>query len=396
MLSRFHVKGFRCLRDVELALSPLTVLIGPNDSGKSSFLDGLFALSRIAQDGLEKQSQGGGDVWTVGRLDLKAAISGAGRCEMRLGHTGPDGEQLEYRLDMSVEKDRRVEIDQELIWEAGKRVVWVENDKLEYSPDPKGPKSIMGPDFRRGRLNSIVSCKEIADPWRERWFGFQPMAMHSFQPQALAAPWPIPLKGPPPLEVDGGGLAALLDYYLGSERDLFDALEEKLRQFSPMVEKLQVKPAETSRPIGTGKQIFFRIKGGSDVPASQASDGLLFALGFLALVYSPRPPVALLVEEPENGIHPDNLEVIMGLFRRLSEGGFGSRPVQVILTTHSPYLLDLAEPEEVRVVTRHPEEGTRVVQMSAIPDMEEKLRDFKLGELWTAIGDEAIGQGSGQ
>ncbi len=86
--------------------------------------------------------------------------------------------------------------------------------------------------------------------------------------------------------------------------------------------------------------------------------------------------------------------MLMKLFRQLSTGELGDRPVQVILTTHSPYLIDYAKPEEVRVVTRSNEAGTTTVaKMSDVPGLAEKLRDFRLGELWTAVGDEHIGKG---
>ena len=64
----------------------------------------------------------------------------------------------------------------------------------------------------------------------------------------------------------------------------------------------------------------------------------------------------------------------------------------MVLSTHSPYLLDLAMPEEVRIVTRTKDRGTVVTTMDEVEGLKEKLGDFKLGELWTSIGDEALAQ----
>ena len=47
MIRRVFIKGYKSLRDVDLILSPLTVIIGPNASGKSNLLDALGLLSRI-------------------------------------------------------------------------------------------------------------------------------------------------------------------------------------------------------------------------------------------------------------------------------------------------------------------------------------------------------------
>ncbi|PTL77004.1 AAA family ATPase [Vitiosangium sp. GDMCC 1.1324] len=46
MISKVHFKNFRCLRDVELTLEPLTVLVGPNSSGKTTVLEGLQSYGR--------------------------------------------------------------------------------------------------------------------------------------------------------------------------------------------------------------------------------------------------------------------------------------------------------------------------------------------------------------
>ena len=48
MLNRVRVQNFKCLRDVDVELGPFTVLIGPNDSGKSSFLSALQLLGKLA------------------------------------------------------------------------------------------------------------------------------------------------------------------------------------------------------------------------------------------------------------------------------------------------------------------------------------------------------------
>jgi AAA15 family ATPase/GTPase len=47
MLNRIHIKGYKSLRDVEVRLQPLSLLFGPNATGKSNFLDALQLLSKI-------------------------------------------------------------------------------------------------------------------------------------------------------------------------------------------------------------------------------------------------------------------------------------------------------------------------------------------------------------
>jgi len=81
----------------------------------------------------------------------------------------------------------------------------------------------------------------------------------------------------------------------------------------------------------------------------------------------------------------------VGLLRGLTKGEHGSEPVQVVLTTHSPYLLDSVRPDEDQVlVCRRNQDGSRSVD----PVDEEKLRifldEFQLGEIWFNEGEEHL------
>ena len=74
--------------------------------------------------------------------------------------------------------------------------------------------------------------------------------------------------------------------------------------------------------------------------------GVLF-LGLLALIHSPEPPKLLLIEEPEKGVYPKRLEEVIRLLRRLHEAPSVRAAPQIIMTTHSPYLLTSFRPDEV-------------------------------------------------
>jgi predicted ATPase len=134
---------------------------------------------------------------------------------------------------------------------------------------------------------------------------------------------------------------------------------------------------------GVGKAVEFILAGTRPpvtVPAANASEGALLLTAFLALAHGATPEI-LLIEEPENGMHPSRLEVVMSLLRKISEGEVGSRPRQVIVTTHSPLLLGYVKPEEVRIFRRDPERGTEITPLSAVPDLD-RLRTLSAGDLW--------------
>ena len=123
------------------------------------------------------------------------------------------------------------------------------------------------------------------------------------------------------------------------------------------------------------------------VPADQVSGGVLAFTALLAEVFriGAAPNSLLLIEEPENGVHPRRLALLAEHLKKLGER------TQIIIATHSPYLLDYFPPSAVRVFGRT--SGGRVVirELESIPLVSEWLADgHSLGELWFNVGEDKI------
>ena len=102
--------------------------------------------------------------------------------------------------------------------------------------------------------------------------------------------------------------------------------------------------------------------------------------------YLPDPPAIVGLEEPDRGIHPRLLRDVRDAMYRLAypeSVGEKRDPVQVIATTHSPYMLDLFRdhPEEI-VIADKVEDNVRFQRLSDLPNIEEILRDSQLGDVW--------------
>lgn len=126
----------------------------------------------------------------------------------------------------------------------------------------------------------------------------------------------------------------------------------------------------------TDVEIWIKIKGLEEpLKPHNISDGTLRFLAIISALYGGSSLVVL--EEPENCVHPYLLETLMDLAR--------DSPSQVIITTHSPYLLDHVKPEEVYLVRREGLE-TKVEKLSTISEMEYAKRFLEeggtLGEAW--------------
>ncbi|MGH8244110.1 MAG: AAA family ATPase, partial [Steroidobacteraceae bacterium] len=139
-------------------------------------------------------------------------------------------------------------------------------------------------------------------------------------------------------------------------------------------------------PVEGHRLILLRTRAGYAVPASALSHGTLLALALMTLGFLRETPPLFAIEEPERGIHPRLLTAIRdALFRLAYPEEYGDdRPGrQIIVTSHSPYFLDLFRENPENVVLAHKESGdVRFERLSDRPDMEEILRDVHLGEAW--------------
>jgi predicted ATPase len=185
-------------------------------------------------------------------------------------------------------------------------------------------------------------------------------------------------------ELAGNG-ANLASYLAGMRRRDPAAYEqfvaEALRLF-PEYSAFSLTPEPNS---GVGLQFTLigevGVVGGEDV-----SQGTLHVLGILALAMAPEPPSVVCFEEIDRGVHPRMLREVRDAFYRLAYPdafGLARRPVQVITTTHSPYMLDLFRdhPEEVVITQKHGREA-HFERLADRADLVDILAEGTLGDLW--------------
>ena len=379
MINRFEVRNYKALRDVSLSLTPVHVLIGPNDAGKTSILTALAALSRTTD------------------MVLQSAFAGAWEGRELVWHNDPDGvvsfaveladgDVSEYRLACRFPNaGRSVRVEHESIAghvlqdDPGRKETWVRSVCVNNAGAP---------------APTIEACRKVYD----KLAGVQ---YFRWNPRTLALPVAPDSKRRFRLNSDGFGLALLLDDILGYDRKQFEELETRFRGVFPEITSIKLlRQAAYRAPIddlelvsrletADGKGIYFEVRGNKQlVPASQASDGAVLVLAYIAVLYSPQQPRILLIEEPENGIHPKRLGDVVQVVRELVKA---QTKTQVVLTTHSPYAVSLFEAEEVTLC--HKKEGAVTVKRLSDSKLVQDLRSlFTLGEIWTAEGDEELVQ----
>jgi predicted ATPase len=182
-------------------------------------------------------------------------------------------------------------------------------------------------------------------------------------------------------EADGGNLAGILDFLRDIEPERWKALNDELGLWFPEFDQILFDRHES------GKSIILRTREGKHkIKASDLSDGTLLSLAYLTVAYLPDPPQTVCFEEPERGIHPRLLVNIQEAMYRLAyPENFGDDrdPIQVIATSHSPYLLDLYKdhPEEI-VISSKDENGVHFEKLVDKPHINKILQGEALGEVW--------------
>jgi predicted ATPase len=400
MIERIHVENYKCLRDVTVDLGDFTILIGPNDSGKSSFLEVIRAFGNIVRPG------GSGRLWDnqspanlVWRKDsgLHIVLEVAGESSQH---------RFVYHLEVPVDKRptiENLEVD-------GKKLFWTE----EWTGSPANPNYNWAPgtpivtfanghktQFQAVQGGGLVLRQLIQQPHMLEWVQLpQPAFTAVVETLTSSREYQFKLdqlpriSTPAPgiaLEASGTNLAAVLDVMQNSaDRSAFEEIQKSLHEAIPTLSGIVLPPA----PGQAGaKALEFILSGNGQppvtIPGSLASGGALLLTAFLTLAYTQTPGL-LLFEEPENGLHPYRLQMVLDILRKMSRGEVGNRKRQIVLTTHNPLLLNYAKPDEVRVFVRHPEEGTRVIPMTQVPDIDRLLKEFALGELWYLLGEEKL------
>lgn len=175
----------------------------------------------------------------------------------------------------------------------------------------------------------------------------------------------------------GENLASVLVNLRLEDEERFYAIERDFQQLVPFVEKLRATRKG-------GDQVLVDFIGADRIPASDISQGTLILLGILTALHTREAPDLLLLDDIEHGLHPTAQHELIALLRKLQE----SRPrLQIVASSHSPYLVDAFTPEEVIVFALRKDGTTACKRLSEHPDVERAMQVLSTGEFLTAEGE---------
>ncbi|HID88076.1 MAG TPA: hypothetical protein EYP55_12015 [Anaerolineae bacterium] len=224
-----------------------------------------------------------------------------------------------------------------------------------------------------GRQLCLSHCK---DPARYPILSALANAMHNwtfynFVPSRMEQPGPA--KKDLRLQREGANISSVLHTFQSEWGESFAEVEELLKAAVPELERLLTPLTEQGQTYLAVVERGFPLR----IPSWAMSDGTLRFLGQLAALLSPHPPSLACFEEPENCIHPGLLELVVDVFKS------ASRKIQILVTTHSPDLLNFLAPEDL-VIVEKVNGKTQCREAKDVAGAKEALKTLGLGELWTA------------
>lgn len=381
MLNDLSVTNFKSLKDISLRLGPRNVLVGPNMSGKSNLISVFRFLRRMVLS-------------SPGTYGLPTAITAEGGFD-QLAWRGGNSDLITISLTgnfpaVEAENPRDWQYRLEIVGDRQRGSIRVQEETLRSSPpggitelirkDPgSGRRVLMHPS--RGAISEIQDSDrsalefEIPDwPGNQLRLMFASTLFYKLIPQVMRQANPV--GAPAHLDESGANLSSWLMMLQTRHQDQFFRISSAVSDVLPDVARLFTWPTPQSTVFLAANERSLA----SPVGVSEMSDGELCFIALLSLVFSPEQYGAplLCIEEPENFLHPKLLHALVDLANQRRRELGEARSAQVIVTTHSPQLLDRLQLEDVIVVDRR-DGATQLSRPKDKPDLRELLSREELG-----------------
>jgi predicted ATPase len=363
-LNRLKIEGYKSLRDVEVGVGDVTVLLGANGAGKSNLVSFFRMLGFLSTGALQEfiGRAGRSDSLLFGgrkatpqiraetkfvRADCSSGHRASTTYRMRLGDAAPD--TLIFLSERALYHQAAYPTPQEVVLGAGH----LESRLPERARE--------GDRTCRVLLGLLSRCRSYQ--------------FHDTSPHANIRKSRY-IEDASYLRDDAGNLAPYLYALRETRPDCYRRIVDTVRLVFPTFEDFSLAPGTTNpreiilnwREQGRSGHLF---------GPHQLSDGTLRFMALATLLLQPQEklPSVIILDEPELGLHPYAISVLAAMVRSTAT------KAQVVLATQSPRLVDEFEPEDIVVLEAKGPEGTECRRPD--PDeLAEWLEEYSLGELW--------------
>ena len=334
MFRRLTIRNFRSIEDATVELGKFTVVVGPNGSGKSNFVDALVFVRDLAKDAEQAVAVRGGFGSVLKRGNKRPDL----RLDLRLAASeqGADKDHLQYRMvarGSSSSNDWRFREEHVTVLAQGKAIV--EIDRVPNGGEARGQKrefhfeiDTRASALALARQHGLIAAKYRAPLLDVRRYRLDPEAMRRPQKRTDDRI----------LQENGANLATVVAQ-LHADGEI-DSTIETMRRVIPGLTNVRTMLAGDFELLHFDQTL---ASGATTFSASEMSEGSLRALAVVVAAQQLQKGQLLVIEEPEANVHPGAAALIYDVLEAASRRG------DVLITTHSPDLLDAAKDETILV-----------------------------------------------
>lgn len=373
-LNAFRIKNFKAVKDSRaIKFTPLTVFIGNNGSGKSSIIEGMETLQSIVLYGLDDAMM----PWKgVEYIAYQKALRRDGRGGKILSLRTPiqfylrgSGREGSYKAWMEISSG------------AGMNEIFIQREELisekaECTRDEEG--RVVFKLFNESRKFREKVTLDKGDSILEQiqYGSIKDWQFVTLIPQFMGSPSPQRRATPNiRLEKDGSNIAEYMFHLRNKDLAAFEGIIETLQYIIPYARDLQ--PSITSE---LERNVYLQMtESDFKIPGWLLSTGTLRLVAILALLRHPEPPPLIVIEEIENGLDPRTINLLVEEIRNAVESG----RTQIIITTHSPYLLDLLHLSQIVLAERDESNEPIFTRPADREELQEWAKTFTPGKLYT-------------
>lgn len=382
MITSARFTNFKLLRDVEIPLGRLNVIVGANGAGKSSVLEALHYLLQLGVEHSDRDGLAGGRAAHLfrGPKDPDHLISHPDQNHFMLSVKGDGLEEYSLVCERSQGPERY-------------------SFKMRFHS--ASARARADHDFNKPQPNTVteaffraVASSRVGSVVRTRLDAARLAEDHYSEERA------------PLIAFDGEGLASVLQELIGARDGRFEAIEHELAKVVPSLRRIRSTRARIVRRekirisidgqeswseqereyTGSGIEIEWGKVGW--IPASHMSEGTLLALGIITILHH-RPPSMVLLDDIDKALHPTAQCEMMTFLKGVVQA---HTDVQIIATSHSPYVVDQLDPESVLVAATVDERMARVRRLSDNPKWKKQRDYLQPGEFWSAVGESWVAE----
>ncbi|MBN1962844.1 MAG: AAA family ATPase [Deltaproteobacteria bacterium] len=380
MLTQVWFKNYKGLRDIKLNLGRFNVLVGPNACGKTSVLDAIRQLSMVTYRDPSLVFNGLWDKRVLYNQTAKSNTISIGAIGEMFNNDIKSNIKVEVTIDVAA-KPRPLRKDGNIDGPDGAFSVEAEiNDKPLNIP--KGH-----------QINWESAAHPLVEALNSSYLrlDYFKLAEPTYSDSII-----------PQLEAGGFGLATVLNNMQASNPSEFSQLIEDVCSVVPIITSIRTTrvPLKITRPQTItingqtitneikedviGHQILLDTQYAKNIPPSGISEGTLIVLGILTELHSQPYAKLLLLDDIEHGLHPKAQKNLIDLLRIILNK---NSDLQIIATSHSPYLIDSLEPSEVILFDIGDEGESIAKRLIDHPDHKHWLETMTPGEFWSFAGE---------